>query len=157
MPLTDPFTDPFTELEDALVTAAEADPTVAENARVFAWADDSQGGKVGLKGGLKVRFIDQQSDPPSAPSRTFLQEDATVFECRLGVKSLRGHAGAYPVVWALRQAVSGLLPTLATANQVAIKLPGFYHVETGVVGYDEAHGVWVFAVMFAINLIYRES
>jgi len=148
--------DPFTELEDALVAAAEADAIVAANARVFAWADDSASGKVGLKGRLKVRFVDQQSSPPTAPSRRFQQEDATVFECRLGVKSMRGHAGAYPAVWALRQAVSGLTPTLS-APGVATRLPGFYHVETGVVGFDDAHSVWVFAVMFAINLIYRES
>jgi hypothetical protein len=147
--------DPFTELEDALVAAAAAVPEVSQNASVFAWADEKDCGKVGLNGALKVRFLDVQSGEPVAPAARFLQSDTAVFEFRLGFKSLRGHGAGYPVMWALRQAISGLAPTLSS-DRLAVQLPGFYHIETGVVAFDPKFAVWVFASMFAIQLIFKE-
>lgn len=145
--------DPYTELETAIVDKLQADASLTNQVKVMAWPDDGETGRVSGAGEVKVRFIDSQSTPPNAPSNRFLQQEQAVFELRLGLKALRSHAGAYPILATIRDLISGLAPTL-TGAEWAVQLPGFFHVESGFVGRSDTHKVWVFASLYAVDLVY---
>lgn len=141
----------FAELENQAIARIEAIPVLSEQTRCFPWPDQPESyGKPAGSSAIFVRFAGMQMSSSEPGSRTaLLQYGSLLMDCRLLVWDLRSHAGAYPLISHLVQALGGWRPDLDPP--LVAKLPGFNVDRCALI--SRKNRLWHWSLTFKLGVV----